>query len=124
MMRGMLLAIIAMTISASAGAGGTGSPNSPLRLVADKVATGVRLRVVGLSPVACDAKYELEVSSGSGGNRSVQRGAAKVTPGPEIIFATTTLGGQGAGNWSATLRVDACDRHYEQTLDGDGSRPG
>ena len=104
-------AILAMTMAASS----ADASESPLRLVSGPAPEGVQLRIVGLSPVACGAHYELEVVGQAGSNRSVQRGAAQLLPGKEVVLATTTLGGKGAGGWSATLRVDSCDgRHFEE----------
>lgn len=116
----ILGAIVAMTIAASSAAASSEQPQSPLRLASTPVDGGVRLRIVGLSPIACNASYELEVISQAGGNRSVQRGAAQLQPGDEVVLATATLGGNGAASWSATLRVDSCDgRHFEEVARSD-----
>ena len=105
--------LVAMTMASAPG------PASPLHLVADPVDSGVRLRVVGSSAVACDASYELEVVGSAGGNRSVQRGSARLAPGKQVVVATTTLGNRASSGWSATLRVDGCDGHrYEQVETG------
>lgn len=113
-------AILAVTIAAAQGAAPSDG-QAPLRLTAEPVETGVRLQVIGLSPLACDARYELEVAASAGGNRSVQRGSARLRPGHEVVLATTTLGGTGAAGWSATLRVDSCDgRHFEEVKHGVG----
>lgn len=92
---------------------------APLRLVADQVDAGVRLQVIGSSPVACDASYKLQVVGGAGGNRSVQSGKARLAPGKQVVIATTTLGNRASEQWSATLSVDACDgKRYEQIETG------
>ena len=111
-------AILAMTAATISGTAWSGEP-MPLRLIAEPVGTGVRLQVVGSSPVACEARYELEVAASAGGSRSVQRGSAKLKPGSDIVLATTTLGGNSSDGWSATLSVEACDgSHYKQVKSG------
>lgn len=104
---------LAMTIAAASGHA------SPIRLEAEPVDAGVRLRVIGLSPVACEASYELEAAGDTGGNRSTQRGTAHLRPGVETVLSTTVLGGEAAGKWSATLRVEDCGgRRYEEVKRG------
>jgi len=104
---------LAMTFATASG------PASPIRLEVEPVDAGVRLRVVGLSPVACEARYELEASGDTGGNRSTQRGSAHLRPGVESVLSTTVLGGEIAGKWSATLRVEDCDgRRFEEVKHG------
>lgn len=103
---------LAMTVAAVSGA-------SPLHLLAEPVDAGVRLTIVGSSRVACDTSYELKVVGAAGGNRSVQRGSARLAPGKQVVIATTTLGNQASEHWSATLSVDSCDgKHYEQVETG------
>lgn len=115
-----LEAILVLTIAAAPGVAPADRP-MPLRLSAEPVDAGIRLQVIGLSPVACEARYELEVAAAGGGNRSVQRGSVKLRPGHKVVLSTTTLGRKGAVGWSATLRVDSCDgRHFEEVKHGEG----
>ena len=117
--RALSLALIAFGAPAAGSA-----PAAPLHLVTEPVGSGIRIRVVGHSAVACDARYSLEVSnrSGGGSNRSVQRGAARLRPGVVSNVATLTLGNAAPGSWSARLVVDPCGtaRRYEEVS---GSAP-
>jgi len=107
-MLGPLLATLLATTPMSA---------SPIRLEAEPFESGIRLRVVGHSEIECAAEYELEVSASAGGNRSVQRGSARLQPGREAVLATTTLG--LSDGWSASLRVVSCDgKRYVQKEGG------
>ena len=68
------------------------------------------MRVVGHSPVQCDAIYALEVTNGAAGasNRSVQRGTARLRPGIGATVATLTLATASHEAWTARLKVDPC----------------
>ena len=109
-----LLSLAALSFAAPGD--GTVAP-APLHLVTEPIAGGIRVRVVGKSAVACDARFSLEVSNRSGGgtSRSVQRGVARLLPGAASTAATLTLGNAGADSWSARLVVDPCggDRYEE-----------
>jgi hypothetical protein len=91
----------------------------PLHLVTEPVGAGIRVRVVGESPVACEAHYVLEVASdpAEGANRSVQRGAARLGPGVATTIATVTLANAGSKAWTARLGVEPCGgaKTYEET---------
>ena len=78
----------------------------PLRLITESAASGVRMSVLGLSATTCTATYALEVSSGPAGNRSVQRGVARLAAGVPAVVARVSLG--GATTWSARLAVGPC----------------
>jgi hypothetical protein len=109
-----LLSLAALSF-ATPGAG-TAVP-APLHLVTEPVAGGIRVRVVGISAVACDARFSLEVSNRSGGgtSRSVQRGVARLQPGVASTAATLTLANAGPESWSARLVVDSCGgERYEE----------
>jgi hypothetical protein len=94
---------------ASAAPAATAAP-APLHLVSEPVAGGLRLRVVGASAVACDARFSLEVSNRAGGgtSRSVQRGVARLRPGVATTAATVMVGNAALDSWSARLVVDPC----------------
>ena len=102
-----LAMVLAMAILAGVGKG-PDVTEKPIQLVTESVDNGVRLIVVGDASVPTEASYALEVSSDAagGGNKSVQRGTARLVPGAETRLMTLTLGNIGHGKWSATLSVD------------------
>lgn len=95
------------------------SPARPIHLVTAVSGTGMRVKLVGASPVQCDASYVLEVWNGStaGSNRSVQRGAARIRPGIETNIVTMNLAGTDPQRWAVRLRVVPCGTSvpYEET---------
>ncbi|RIX29332.1 curli-like amyloid fiber formation chaperone CsgH [Sphingomonas edaphi] len=98
-------AILAMTTAAT----------QPLRLHVEPVEGGIRLEVIGISPIACTARYELEVTGNAGGNRSSQRGTANLLPDRQVLLASTTIGAGPGSDWNAVLRVQGCgDLNYEE----------
>ena len=74
LMSSMLPFAAALAAAAPSGA------DAPVRLVAEAVGDAVRIRVVGRSASALDARYALEVSGrpGGGTNRSTQRGTVRL----------------------------------------------
>lgn len=110
----ILLAFAAMTIvGGGAPAGDDGSRPSPIRLAVERGEHDVLLHVVGLTDTACTANYSLEVSGG--GNRSSQRGTARLRPNTPVTLARLKLASSGERGWSAKLSVDSCNgEHYEQ----------
>ncbi len=89
----------------------------PVRLAVEPAGEGVRLTVIGESDVAMTARYSLEVVASEGGNRSVQRGEARLRPGATATLATVTLGHAGRG-WSAMLKVSPeGGAPYERSVD-------
>jgi len=93
------------------GTAGAAAASRPLHLVSEATGTGIRLRVVGQSAVACEASYTLEISNRSraGSSRSVQRGIARLKPGAAPVdIATSTLGGAAAAGWTSRLSVGRC----------------
>lgn len=99
--------VLAMAMLAGLGKG-PDVTEKPIQLVTESVGNGVRLIVVGDVTVPTEASYALEVSSDAagGGNKSVQRGTARLVPGGKTRLMTLTLGNVGHGQWSATLSVD------------------
>ena len=97
-------------------------PVGPLHLVTEPAGSGVRVRVVGESVVACEVHYVLEVAndSAAGSNRSVQRGAARLRPGVAATVATLTLANAGSKAWTARLKADRCEggQAYDETARG------
>lgn len=86
-------------------AGGT-SEGRPIVLTTETTASGVTVQVVGEAPEPFQAAYTLEVSSGmSGGNRSVQKGTARLSPGQRAVLLTAHLGGSAGVHWKARLHV-------------------
>jgi hypothetical protein len=85
----------------AAGFGST-SQMPPLRLEVSEAAGQVIMCVVGESPVAVSASYELEVQGGAGAsrNRSVQRGTAILRPQQPVTVATVKVG-SSASEWLA-----------------------
>lgn len=82
--------------------------DAPIRLVVEPQGEGMELRVVGASDRAIEASYALEVESdaAAGGNRTVQRGRARLSPGVPVTLMTLTLGHVAQGRWTARLRVE------------------
>ena len=116
---------MAIVLAVAILAGGGKGPNvieKPIQLVTESVDNGVRLIVVGDAAVPTEASYALEVSSDAsgGGNKSVQRGTARLVPGAATRLMTLTLGNIGDGKWSATLSVDPKPgRLYREQLGSD-----
>lgn len=80
--------------------------NRPLRLEVVQGLDRYVIRVLGKSQAECRATYELKVSSGRGGNSSINRAAVTLFPGVQNVVATVAVG--AASNPSATLKVQAC----------------
>ncbi|WP_114954872.1 curli-like amyloid fiber formation chaperone CsgH [Sphingosinicella terrae] len=85
---------------------GAAAAEPPVRLVSEESAGGVRLSVVGESPVAVRGRYSLDVQSdpASGGNRTAQRGTVDLAPGRAATLMSLTLG--NAEGWTARLRFE------------------
>lgn len=75
----------------------------PVRLVTEDRAGRLELRVVGQADRPIALTYSLEVTGG-GGNRTRQRGDARLEPGQRVDLMTLTLGNSQAG-WRARLSV-------------------
>ncbi|WP_129794163.1 curli-like amyloid fiber formation chaperone CsgH [Sphingosinicella sp. CPCC 101087] len=92
---------------------------APVRLLVEERGQGVELKVVGESDEPVQAGYALEVTSdaAAGGNRSVQRGQARLVPGVTATLMTLRLGNVSDGGWSARLRVEPVGgAAYEEVL--------
>ena len=111
---------VSLALAAAAATAAVTRPAAPLHLVTEPAGSGVRIRIVGHSPVVCEARYSLEVANRSGGgtSRSVQRGAARLRPGVVSNVATVTLGNAAAAGWTARLVVDPCGpaKRYEEVI--------
>jgi hypothetical protein len=79
----------------------------PLQLQVDDSGSQVIIRLVGESPTAFAASYELEVTGGSSGssNRSIQRGTARLQAGQSVTVATLRLRNSTQTRWIARLHV-------------------
>ena len=79
----------------------------PLHLEVNNVGDQLVIKLVGESPAALSARYELEVSGGPGGssNHSVQRGTATLQPGKPVTVATLRLGNSKISHYTARLHV-------------------
>lgn len=84
----------------------------PIKLIADEAPSHVSLTVLGDSPIALHASYELEASAGQG-NRSVQRGQVDLVPGKPVKLISLNLGGTTHA-WTAKLTVVTSFGTYEQ----------
>ena len=76
----------------------------PVVLVVAPVSDGVELRVVGHAATAVEARFSLEVKGG--GNTSVQRGVARLTPDQSATLVHLKLGPSAREDWQARLLVD------------------
>lgn len=86
----------------------------PVTLAIIESDADVLVRVIGRSREVLEARYTLEVSSGTGqGNRSVQSGRARLLPDAEVGLITLRLGGAARTGWAVTLRVDTDRGSYE-----------
>lgn len=91
----------------------------PIRMQVDQAGGQVAITVIGAVSAACDASYALEVASGGTGsaNRSIQRGNARLNPGPPVRLLNVRLGGSTAAeSWSSKLTVTGCGPEYEETF--------
>ena len=114
-----MVAFISLALAAMTIAGGTAMPGhdgsrlSPIRLVVEQSEHGVLLQVIGLTKTACHASYALEVNGG--GDRSTQRGTARLQPNAPVTLVTLKLASRDGRGWSAKLSVDSCNgEKYEQ----------
>ena len=106
---------LAIAAAGATSAAGSGAVNGPIHLAVQETAGIVEIQVVGSADKACEARYELEVQGANGGNRSVQRGNASLSPGAPRTLSTVRIGSSGEGSVSATLRVEDCNGNsYEQ----------
>jgi hypothetical protein len=111
-----LFAALLMTTNPAAG--------SPVQMLVDEAPHGITIKLVGSADEPCEATYALEVASGEDGNanRSVQRGTARLRPGPLANLATVALGNSAARGWTAKLTVVDCKgRRFEQERKGAAS---
>jgi hypothetical protein len=86
--------------------------SQPIYLVTSESGTGVRIEVVGETSAPVTARYELVASSGTG-NRSVQRGDVRLTPGQRVVLLSLGMGNADTG-WTARLKVERSGGSYEQ----------
>ena len=119
----VILFLAAALFGSSSGAAQPPAGEPPLRLVAELVGTGIRLQVIGNSIAACEAHYELDVTGDSvrGGNRSIQRGTARLSPGVPATLATVTLASVNPDGWSAKLSVHPCGGERYEQVRGSGA---
>jgi hypothetical protein len=104
-------------------AAGVMNLEQPLQLVTQVNAAGLQIRVEGDSPIDCELQYELQVESGSQGNRNrtVQRGKERLSAGRKRVVARTTVGNISQGQWTARLIVQSCrGERYEILRSGTG----
>ena len=107
----------ASILFAAAAANAAQAPVRPIRLETGPVAGAELLSVIGESPVACSARYRLEVTAGTAGsaNRSVQSGVAQLQPRRRVTLVNLRLAGQGSRQVSAILNVESCGgQAYQQ----------
>lgn len=88
----------------------------PVRLVAESVAQGVKIQVVGAAGVDAAAAFTLEVDGD--GNRSVHHGSARLArEGEPVVLSSVTIGLTPGRPWRAQLRVQPeTGLAYEQSL--------
>lgn len=95
-------------LAALAATGGPGPAERPIVMTAVPSGEAVRIQVIGDAKAETRATYTLEVASNpaAGGNRSVQRGTARLRPGERAKLLDLTLGNVAKGGWTAKLTVD------------------
>ena len=107
----------ASILFAAAAAHAAQAPVRPVRFETGPVVGVELISVVGESPVACSARYRLEVTAGAAGSasRSVQSGVAQLEPGRRVTLVNLRLAGQGIPKVSAILTVEPCSgKPYQQ----------
>jgi len=115
-----LLLVIAMAALA-----GAPTPQQPVRLEVQAEDGANVARVIAQSPVKCKASYKLAITSGNGGNRSVNRGTVTLEPGQRQVLATVRTGAAASRAFSARLTVVPCGgKPYEQTWPAAPGAPG
>ena len=77
----------------------------PIILVEQQTDNGLELKVVGVSEAFFAGSYRLEVTSGAGGNRSVQSGRARLQPRVPVTLVRLKVGNAPPKGWSAVLKV-------------------
>ena len=93
-------------IAAAQASSAAGSPDvRPIMIVEQRTDSELELKVVGVSEASFAGSYRLEVTSGAGGNRSVQSGRARLQPRVPVTFVRLKLGNAPANGWSAVLKV-------------------
>lgn len=104
--RGVAGAAFLSAIVAAQASGADGSTDvRPILLVEQQTDSGLELKVVGVSEASFAGSYRLEVTSGDGGNRSVQSGRARLQPRVPVTFVRLKVGNAPANGWSAVLKV-------------------
>jgi hypothetical protein len=105
----------ALMLSSAVAAAIPAAAMTPLKLEVSTSGGASVIRIIGESPVACSASYQLEVRDAQHGNRSVTGGNATLTPGIRQTVATVALGAGSAGTTVATLDVKPCGgKPYQQ----------
>ncbi|GAA0728872.1 curli-like amyloid fiber formation chaperone CsgH [Sphingomonas japonica] len=103
-MKLILAGAMLMTIGAPLSA--AQEAHAPIYLETETDGDMVSVRVVGNADAATDATYTLAVSSGgSGSNRSVQSGRARLEPGRRVTLINLKVSRGGSDDWSAKLDV-------------------
>lgn len=95
--------MMTMTMAAIAAAGPAASVQPVTLDIADGGGT-LRIRVVGRSAGAIDARYSLTLEAPGSGNSTRQDGAARLEAGRETVLADLTMS-TGATGWRAILEV-------------------
>jgi hypothetical protein len=102
--------LFSLVIAAAAIIGTTTMENRPIQVMTQPLPFGVQIEVVGDADRPVFARYTLAVTSGNGGgNRSVQSGAAELTPGGKRSLLSLHLGRNAADDWDALLTVELDD---------------
>lgn len=105
----MIAALAAIASSLS----GAGAADRPIRLVVEAEGAVAVVRVVAQGHSKCNATYELIVASK--GNRSVNRGTARLPAEDSVTLATVKVGHSADAATTATLKVTPCGKAaYEQ----------
>ena len=94
---------------------GGGVDEMPIRLVAEPVAAGVRILVIGSCEARYKASFSLQVWGNS--NRTVHHGSANLEGGKSVVLSSATFGVVSGGLWRARLEVQPeGGRTYEQVV--------
>lgn len=88
-------------------------PTRPLSLKIGREGDMAIVRVVGLAQAPTSVAYELEISSGSRGNRSVQRGLAQLLPTSETTVATVRVSDPEGVSVKLTVRPPGAPEYQE-----------
>ena len=84
----------------------------PLRLHVEREGNATIVQVVGTAAAPVSASYDLQVTSG--GNRSVQRGVAKLQPGVRTTVATLRLNAERPARARLTVSSPVVAEYHEE----------